>query len=163
MFLSNCADPSKLWGSIKSRRVLPLWEGGIGLRSARRTAGSPLVKLVDALKMVKERHPAVADTILRVLESGAESSSIQAILKCTRILQDAGFESLAWAELVAGRALEFVEEEENPASHGDREAPLRRFRMATAVGTLKGRWRSQRGPLASTPLCQLPRRPHVKV
>ena len=66
-----------------------MWEGGIGLRSASRTQpAAHWASWADALKMVKERHPVVADTILGALESGAETSSIQAILKCSRILHE---------------------------------------------------------------------------
>ena len=78
--------------------------GVLGLSCEARAAPKPpgfqpaahWASWVDALKMVKERHPVVADTILGALESGAETSSIQANLKCSRILHDAGFESPAW-------------------------------------------------------------------
>ena len=84
---------------------LPMWEGGVGFRSARRTQpAAQWASWAEALKMVKERHLVVADTILGALESGAETSSTQAILKCTRVLHDAGFESPAWGELAEGRA-----------------------------------------------------------
>ena len=94
MFLSNHADPSHLWGS---RVVVVTNVGGRDrLRSARRTQpAAHRANWADALKMVKERNPVVADTILGTLESGAETSSAQAILKCSQILYNAGFESPA--------------------------------------------------------------------
>ena len=92
-----------------------MWEGGIGLRSARRSQpAAHWASWADALKMVKERHPIVADTILGALECGAETNSMQAILKCNQILRDAGFDSPAWGELAGGRVPEVVEEEEDP-------------------------------------------------
>ena len=92
-----------------------MWEGGIGLRSARRSQpAAHWASWADALTMVKERHPIVADTILGALESGAETSSIQAILKGSQILCDAGFGSPAWGGLAEGRAPKVVEEEKDP-------------------------------------------------
>ena len=43
-------------------------------------------------KMVQERHPGVAEIIVGALEVNSESPSIQAVLKCARILEGAGFE-----------------------------------------------------------------------
>ena len=90
-------------------------------------------------------HPVVADTILGA-ERGAETSSTQAILKSSRILHDAGFESPAWGE---GGAPEVVEKEEDPSQLrlggqqkesqvSDREAPFHGFSVAATVGTRAG-------------------------
>ena len=127
---------------------LPTWEGGIGLRSARRTQpAAHRASWADALKMVKERNTVVADTTLGALQSGAETSSAQAILKCSQILHDAGFESPAWSELAEGRAPGVVEEEEDPANLAsggsrkpvcDQEAPFQGFNVAATVGTRAG-------------------------
>ena len=58
----------------------------------------------DALKMVHERHPGVAETMVGALEANEESSSIQAVLRCARILEDAGFERPSWAVICGGSA-----------------------------------------------------------
>ena len=94
---------------------LPLWEGGLGLRSAARTQpAAHWASWADALKMVQERHPGVAEIIVGALEANSESLSIQAVLKCARILEGAGFERPLWAELAEGRP---------PAPGGDEEDP----------------------------------------
>ena len=64
---------------------LPLWKGGLGLRSAHRTQpAAHWASWADALKMVHERHPGVAETMVGALETNGESSSIQAVLRCAR-------------------------------------------------------------------------------
>ena len=140
---------------------LPMWEGGTGLRSARRTQpAAHWASWTDALKMVKERHPVVAGTILGALESGAETSSIQAILKCSRIFHDAGFESPAWGALAEGRALEVVEEEEDPCQprlgwQQKASSAIKKHHFKASVWPQlleheRAMMRSQSGPLAST-------------
>ena len=48
---------------------LPLWEGGFGLRSAQRTQqAAHWARWADAIKMVKDRHPSVAELIVSALE-----------------------------------------------------------------------------------------------
>ena len=64
---------------------LPLWKGGLGLRSAHRTQpAAHWASWADALKMVHERHPGVAETMVGALEANDGSSSIQAVLRCAR-------------------------------------------------------------------------------
>ena len=144
-----------------------MWEGGIGLRSARRSQpAAHWASWADALKMVKERHPIVADTILGALESGAETNSIQAILKCSQILCDAGFESPAWGELAEGRVPEAVEEEEDPCQprfgwqqKASSAIEKHHFKVSVWPQLLeheRAMMRSQSGPLASTPFVSFP-------
>ena len=156
--------------SVKSCRSFPLAGlkscrhcRGIGLRSARRSQpAAHWASWADALKMVKERHPVVGDTILEALESGAETSSIQAILKCSQILHDAGFESPAWGELAEGRTLE----EEDPCQprfgwqqKASSAIEKHHFKVSVWPQLLeheRAMMRSQSGPLASTPFVSFP-------
>ena len=64
--------------------------------------------------MVQERHPGVAEIIVGALEADSESPSIQAVLKCARILEGAGFERSLWAELAERRPLAPGGDEEDP-------------------------------------------------
>ena len=75
---------------------LPLWESGIVLRSARRTA--PAVhwaSWADALKMIKDRHPAVVDIILDALRRAEESMTIPTVVSARK----------CWSELVSSANL----------------------------------------------------------
>ena len=146
---------------------LPLWKGGLGLRSALRTLpAAHWASWADAVKMVKERHPEVADIILGALETGAESNSTQALLRCARILHDSGFESPSWAELAEGRTPGSDDEEEDPCQprvgwqklassaiekhHHDNTFWPQLTEPAQAM------MRSQRGPMASVPFVSFP-------
>ena len=89
----------------------------------------------------------MADTILGALESGAETSSTQVILKCSRILHDAGFESPAWVSWLNCVPLRLSRRKRIPAnlaSGGSRKPVLRSrstisgFRVAATVGTRAG-------------------------
>ena len=145
---------------------LPLREGGLGLRSARRTQpAAHWANWADAIKMVQERHPGVARTILAALEENSEAESIQAITVCARTLHGVGFESPSWAELAEGQAPGGVVEEDpcqprlgwqQQASHA-----LERHHHDHAVWPRlreheRAMMRSQRGPLASTPFVSFP-------
>ena len=146
---------------------LPLWGGGrFGLRSARRTQpAAHWASWANAPKMVKERHPAVADTNLRVLETNTESCSIQAVLRCTRNLHNAGFESLAWTELAEEHAPDLVEEEKDPCqprfgwqkqTNSAIERHHHDVRVWPQLAESGAMVRSQRGPLANTPFVSFP-------
>ena len=68
---------------------------------------------------VGEVGPTQSECGFRELWSGAETSSIQATLKCTRFLDDAGFENPARGEVAEGRAPQLIEEEGSlPVSPG---------------------------------------------
>ena len=88
---------------------LPLWEGGLGLRSAQRTQpAAHWASWADAIKMVKDRHPSVVELIVSALEGGREVRSIQVVTQRT------GFDCPPWAHLVEGRTPGVAEEEEDP-------------------------------------------------
>ena len=73
-----------------------------------------LCRMADALKMVHERHPGVAETMVGALEANEESSSIQAVLRCARVLEDVGFERPSWADLLEGRSPGRASDDEDP-------------------------------------------------
>ena len=146
---------------------LPLWKGGLGLRSARRTQpAAHWASWADALKMVHERHPGVAETMVGALEASEESSSIQAVLRCARVLEDAGFERPSWADLLEGRSPGRVSDDEDPCQpragwqqkagsvlehhHHDHVVWPRLREPEQAL------MRSQRGPLASVAFTSTP-------
>ena len=138
-----------------------------GLRSARRTQpAAHWASWADALKMVHERHPGVAETMVGALEANEESSSIQAVLRCARVLEDAGFERPNWADLFEGRSPGRVSDDEDPCQpragwqqkagsvlehhHHDHVVWPRLREPEQAL------MRSQRGPLASVALTSTP-------
>ena len=108
----------------------------------------------------------MAEIIVGALEANSESPSIQAVLKCARILEGAGFERPLWAELAEGRPF---------APGGDEEDPCQpRVGWQKKAGTALDQhhhdnvvWprlreheqamlQSQRGPLASTAFTSFP-------
>ena len=68
----------------------------------------------DALKMVHERHPGVAETMVGALEANEESASIHPVLRCARVLEDAGLERPSWADLLEGRSPGRASDDEDP-------------------------------------------------
>ena len=68
----------------------------------------------DSIKMIGERHPEVAATILRAVDGNNGSRSIQAINSCTRHLEEAGFVAPDWVQLASGevQAPNVVDEDE---------------------------------------------------
>ena len=94
---------------------LPLCEGGLGLRSAMRSRpAAHWASWADALKMIKQRHPGVADMIVRSLVSHENCSSIQSLLRCADALETAGFDVPSWEDLAEGRRPEGTSEDGDP-------------------------------------------------
>ena len=63
--------------------------------------------------MVHERYPGVAETMVGAKEANEEFSSIQAVLRCARVLEDAGFDKPSWADLLEGRSPRCVSDDED--------------------------------------------------
>ena len=57
----------------------------------------------DALKMIKNGHPAVVDIILDALRRREESMTIQTVVECAAVLERTGFECPSWEGLAEGR------------------------------------------------------------
>ena len=58
----------------------------------------------DALKMIRDRHPAVVDIILDALRRPEESMTIRTVVECAAVLERTGFECPPWEDLVEGRS-----------------------------------------------------------
>ena len=87
-------------GGAENQATLPLWEGGLGLRSARRTQpATHWASWADAIKMAKDRQPPIAELIVSALEKGLDARSIQAVTQCTQVLDRTGFDCPPWAHL----------------------------------------------------------------
>ena len=83
-----------------------VWGSGAGVTSSGLASAvhvehnpQPIGPAGQTIKVVQERHPGVAMTILAALEENFESESIQAIMVCARTLGGVGFESPSWAGL----------------------------------------------------------------
>ena len=112
---------------------LPLWEGGIGLRSARQTApAAHWASWADALKMIRDRHPAVVDIILDALRRPQESRTIRTVVECAGVLERTGFECPSWEDLAEGR------------SPGESRSPERRWTPLTTPASSQREESSQR-------------------
>ena len=109
------------WGGGANHVWTPVRERGPDpdtvLQEARTQPAACWVSWADAIKMVQERHPGVARTILAALEENSAAESIQAITVCARTFQGVGFESPSWAELAEGQAPGGVVEEDPCQSH----------------------------------------------
>ena len=117
---------------------LPLCEGGLGLRSAVRSRpAAHWASWADALKMIKQRHPGVANMIISSLARHEKCSSIQSLLMCVDALEATGFEVPSWEDLVEGRRPEGTSEDDPcQATHWMAEASRDVPREAVSV---KGR------------------------
>ena len=78
---------------------LPFRLGGLGLASAvRGRAAAHSASWADCLRMVRKRHPSVADTMVLGLERDP-APSLRAVRACHQTLIDAGFEAPPWDAL----------------------------------------------------------------
>ena len=84
----------------------------------------------DTIRMVQERHPEVADVIVRAVEARYEAPSLGAINSCTQHLREARFAAPSWEELARGTggAPRAEEEEPNQPGQGGRLQRLRPLR-----------------------------------
>ena len=122
----------------RMKASLPLCEGGLGLRSAMRSRpAAHWASWADALKMIKQRHPGVANMIISSLARHEKCSSIQSLLMCVDALEAAGFEVPSWEHLVEGRRPKGTSEDDPcQATHWMAEASRDVPREAVSV---KGR------------------------
>ena len=158
--------PDAVAPSAKAATSLPLAAGGLGLRSAfRLREAAHWASWADTMKMVRARHPEVAETILQAIEARDEVPSVQAINQSLESLVDVGFAPPTWEEL----ATEIVhppnveDREPNQPRVGWQAQAARevessflenlRMTLSNAEGALL---RSQGGPLASAPFVGFP-------
>ena len=84
---------------------LPLAFGGLGLRSAVRTAAAAYwARWGDSLGMIQQRHPAVARTLVHELVGGQSQSVhlLAASMAAAQLTSLNGFEVPSWPALAAG-------------------------------------------------------------
>ena len=83
---------------------IPLVLGGLGLRSAATTSQSAFwASWSDCLHMIAERHPAVARDVVRRLEEGGGTGSVNAAVEAApHLTRVTGLEPPSWAALVEG-------------------------------------------------------------
>ena len=143
--------------------------GGLGLRSASRTSQSAFwASWADSLSMIRERHPTVADFVVRRLEQPEDlTPTMASVVQARHHLSGVeGFEPPSWEALVQGaRPLGREPEDFEPGgtrSGWQHEASSRtdlQFRgrvMATLAEHEQALLRSQSGPLAGTPFSAAP-------
>ena len=155
--------------SPSSRAVtsLPLVAGGLGLRSATRLRHvAQWASWADTIKMVHERHPEVAESILEAVEGHNQAPSIVAINNSVENLVATGFTPPSWEELSRSTL-------EAPAPADDEPNQPRAGWQAVASRVVESSFlnvvlptlsdpdiallKSQGGPLASAPFVSFPR------
>ena len=93
---------------------LPFWLGGLGLASAvRGRAAAHWASWADCLRMVRKRHPSVADTMVLGLERDP-APSLRAVRVCQQTLIDAGFEAPPW-DVLSADSLQETEADGEPS------------------------------------------------
>ena len=105
-------------GSAEVTASLPFFQGVLGLTSATRIReGAHWASWADCLKMVRQRHPAVADTIVSGLVEGLDRC-FEAVRRCAQSLTDAGFEPPSWTELANSQEVVFYRRSRAPRTQG---------------------------------------------
>ena len=97
----------------KASTSLPLVMGGLGLRSASRLwDAAHWGSWADTLKMVHERHPMVADDILRAMAVRSEAPAIEAINQSVENLLAVGYDVPTWESLMTNTNVPVADVEE---------------------------------------------------
>ena len=88
----------------KEVATLPLSLGGLGLRSAVRTSvPAHWASWADVLPMIRDRHPAVATTIVNAMENDTASLCLRTASRAAQDLDGVEeFEVPQWRALAAG-------------------------------------------------------------
>ena len=171
MLDQHIGDPSRFLC-----RGLPLAFGGLGLRSARRTATSAYwASWGDSLNMISKRHPPVAGIFVHQLARRTESFHLRSAATAAAQLSSLeGFETPSWAELAAGvrPPLRNIEDFE-PAGHRtgwQHEAAARTewaFREQDLIHRMgeqaRALLRSQSGPAAGMSFATVPSNPLCRI
>ena len=93
--------------------TLPLSAGGLGLTSAQRSrGGAHWASWADCIRMVKERHPAIAEMMITHM-GGGTAPCFQAVRECQQSLEDAGFNIPSWRELAESSQVREADPEPN--------------------------------------------------
>ena len=141
-------------GHSRAIASLPFPQGGLGLVSASRVrSGAHWASWADCLRMVRQRHPSVADTMIRGLDDGAEPCFV-AVRTCAQTLSLAEREEVVFAE----------EPEPHEPKIGLQQQAVkslhRKFHQESfwpaLTNSAKALMHSQHGPLASAPFTAVP-------
>ncbi len=165
----------------RSLAQLPLRLGGLGLRSAARTApAAHWASWADCLPMIQARHPGLAERLVGALddEAGGQSASAISARACLTALQAEGFDlHPGWRELRAGARpppppnRDLGEADWSEWSHGWQfHAAAARERHARDVSLWprlsrpqRAMLRSQTGPLCGAALAAVPTAPEYTI
>ena len=159
-------NPDQIPANSVQTASLPLRLGGLGLRSAERTLpAAHWASWADSLAMINARHPAVAGSIMRALETNVEVPFVREVQRCVDTLVEADFAVPSWEELADGvrPPPSHDEEEPNQSKHGwqkvaghsldDRKLQVVSPMLSACDQALL---RSQAGPLAAVPFTCFP-------
>ena len=153
-------------GSAEAQVVasLALSAGGLGLTSARRTrTAAHWASWADCLRMVRQRHPDVAELMITHLQHGT-APCFRSVQECGRSLAEAGLQMPPWLELSESPPVMEVDPEPNPTKVGWQRQAVKQMEQAfiqnevwpTLDDSARALMRSQHGPLASAPFTVLP-------
>ena len=78
--------------------TLSLSVEGLGLASARSRGGAHWASWADCIRMVKERHPTIAETMITHMADGT-APCFEAVRACEQSLVTASLEIPSWREL----------------------------------------------------------------
>ena len=91
---------------------------GLGLSSAHRNRESAhWASWADCLRMVHDRHPDVAETMIAQLEVGTVTC-FEGVQRCCRLVEDAGLEVPSWRELAETPAARVEDPEPGQPKYG---------------------------------------------
>ena len=92
-------DPASVTHSSRIGATLPLRLGGLGLSSAVRLRfAAHWASWADCIRMVHQRHPSVARTIIDAVEANDPAQAAQGVVSSINSLRSAGFVIPSWDE-----------------------------------------------------------------
>ena len=137
--------------------VLPRWFRAHQRHQDQR--GSPLGQLGRLPENVRQRHPAVTDTIVVLGLVEGPVRCFEAVRRCAHSLTDAGFEPPSWSEL-SNRQEVLLQKIQSPTNQKATKCLHRKFmeeqHWMTLTDAGKALMHSQRGALASAVFMTMP-------
>ena len=151
-------------GEAQMIATVALSAGGLGLSSALRVRrAAHFASWADTLSMVRQRHPIVAETMIRHLEGGV-APCFQAVRECRELVEEAGLTVPSWTVLLQTRPQVEEDPEPNQPKQGWQQKATRELETKFSRDVVwpclsdprRAMMRSQHGPLASAALTALP-------
>ena len=106
-------DPASVTHSSRIGATLPLRHGGLGLSSAVRLRyAAHWASWADCIRMVHQRHPSVARTIIEAVEANDPAQTAQGVVSSINSLRSA---VPSWDDLIRERPNQGPVEEEDPS------------------------------------------------